>query len=381
MESWKEIYDQYTDMKLEELIRKFGFDGLETRFVTTKDGYILKILRIKRKGANEMMPILFVHGLSACADTFFVNKNNSAPVVFANNDYDIWFLNSRGTEHSLTHSIWNSTTEKEFWLFSWQEIGLIDLPLAIDMVLENNVHEKLILVGHSEGSTIIFVTLSDLPQYNTKVSLAVHWGVSVFHENCSTNPFIRGLCKSYTLITQLVDTLGLVSLLRIADFRVLLSLFCKYDIFKTTCNEAIKMLFQEAEQIEHIKDWSYAIDKTLCGGSAREFFHFMQVGNSGRFARYDHGPKINMRMYNSTEPPLFHLENVNSTQLLWCGDRDIFCSENDIRKLVERLGTKHIEPASFKGKPIWTHYDFLIAKDVTELLYDDLLKIMKKYSS
>lgn len=178
-----------------DLVKSMGFGGIESHYVTTPDGYIINIQHIKRPNASKLMPVLFVHGLTGCADSFFVKKNESGPIVVANHGYDVWLLNNRGTLESSNHTIWASDKVKEFWAFSWQETGLYDLPLAIDEVLKHNNHEKLILIGHSEGSTIIFVTLSDRPEYNDKVALSIHWGVSVYHQECSSVKFLSVSCK------------------------------------------------------------------------------------------------------------------------------------------------------------------------------------------
>ncbi|KAK9884684.1 hypothetical protein WA026_007529 [Henosepilachna vigintioctopunctata] len=312
----------------DDLVKRLNYDGIQSYYLTTKDGYIINVERIKRKNAEKLVPIIFVHGMTACAKSYFVNKNESAPIIFANKGYDVWLLNSRGTENSRGHIKWNATSDREFWMFSWQEIGLIDLPATIDLVLENNIHDKVVLLGHSEGSTVIFVTLSDMPEYNAKVALSIHWGVSVYHERCSTVELVTSICRMEPVLST---------------------------------------------------DWSFPISQILCGGSTRELYHFMQVANTGRFARYNYGAKMNMKLYNTTEPPLFHLENVNSVTVLYCGKNDIFCTNSDMEKLTSQLN--NIASTDFKGKSIFGHFDFLIARDVKEVVYEEILKIIKKNTS
>ncbi|KAK9880304.1 hypothetical protein WA026_010182 [Henosepilachna vigintioctopunctata] len=112
-------------------------------------------------------------------------------------------------------------------------------------------------------------------------------------------------------------------------------------------------------------DWSFLISQILCGGSTREIYHFMQVANTGRFARYNYGAKMNMKLYNTTEPPLFHLENVNSVTVLYCGKNYIFCTNSDMEKLTSQLS--NIASTDFKGKSIFSHNDYLIARDSAQL--------------
>ncbi|XP_045468567.1 lipase 1-like isoform X2 [Harmonia axyridis] len=325
------------------------------------------------------MPVLFIHGLTACAGSFFGKKNESTPIIVANHGYDVWLMNNRGTIESSNHTRLNQT-DKEFWYFSWQEIGLYDLPLAIDEVLKHNVHDKLILIGHSEGSTVIFVTLSELPQYNDKVSLSIHMGTSVYHKGCSTIKLLAVLCELLEpVMAELGESLEIFSFRALSQIREFLFVFCRYIIFKPACVEIAKNTLQsEYSQIKYVDDWSFFVRNTLCGGSLREGQHYMQVGLTGRFARYSFGPEKNLQVYNSTEPPLFHLENVRSPVVLWCGKNDVFCTPEDITKLVTQL--KNVETTYFKGYTHFSHIDYLVAKDMDKYVYRQLLNLMKKYS-
>lgn len=77
--------------------------------------------------------------------------------------------NGRGNTYSRNHT--HLDPEKsDFWKFSWHEIGAIDTPTMIDYTLKQTKQEKLICFGHSQGATVIFVLLSERPEYNDKIS-------------------------------------------------------------------------------------------------------------------------------------------------------------------------------------------------------------------
>lgn len=61
---------------------------------------------------------------------------------------------------------------KEFWNFSWHEIGVYDVTAMIDFVLQTTGQPKLFYVGHSQGATALLVALSELPDYNAKLYMA-----------------------------------------------------------------------------------------------------------------------------------------------------------------------------------------------------------------
>lgn len=60
---------------------------------------------------------------------------------------------------------------KNFWSFSWHEIGVIDVPEMIDYVLAHTGFNKLNYIGHSQGTTAFFVMCSERPEYNDKIIL------------------------------------------------------------------------------------------------------------------------------------------------------------------------------------------------------------------
>lgn len=60
-------------------------------------------------------------------------------------------------------------TKRDYWAYSWHEIGRYDLPANIDYVLKTTGQQKLHYVGFSQGTTSLFVCLSQVPQYNEKI--------------------------------------------------------------------------------------------------------------------------------------------------------------------------------------------------------------------
>lgn len=56
---------------------------------------------------------------------------------------------------------------------SFHEIGTRDLPAMIDYVLNYTKQKTLRYIGHSMGTTVLFVLLSMKPKYNTKIKLGI----------------------------------------------------------------------------------------------------------------------------------------------------------------------------------------------------------------
>jgi pimeloyl-ACP methyl ester carboxylesterase len=63
----------------------------------------------------------------------------------------------------LSHATLDPTKSEDapiYWNFSFEEMGLYDLPAEIDFILSKTGQSKVSLVGHSEGTTQTFIGLS-----------------------------------------------------------------------------------------------------------------------------------------------------------------------------------------------------------------------------
>lgn len=72
---------------------------------------------------------------------------------------------------------------KEFWNFSWHEIGFYDLPAMIDYVLNTTQSSRTFYVGHSQGATVLMVLLTTRTEYNEKIAQAHLMAPPVFMKN------------------------------------------------------------------------------------------------------------------------------------------------------------------------------------------------------
>lgn len=159
-----------------DLISSQGYP-VEKYTIQTEDGYLLSTYRIPY-GINGIRtnrkPILVNHGMGAsCADYLILNRKRSLGFVLADHGYDVWLMNCRGTTYSNKHISINETiNKKEFYDFSWHQIGYFDIPANVDFILQKTNHQKLQYIGHSQGGTTFLVMASARPEYNAKISLA-----------------------------------------------------------------------------------------------------------------------------------------------------------------------------------------------------------------
>lgn len=147
---------------------------VEEHTVVTDDGYILKVFRCNSRKPfyGKKKALIMQHGILSSSDDFAINIPEQAPAyVFADAGYDVWLPNSRGNTYSRNHT-YLSPDDTDFWDFSWTEIALHDYPATIDYVRAKTQSQQVYFVGHSQGTTSLFVLLSERPEYNQKIVAA-----------------------------------------------------------------------------------------------------------------------------------------------------------------------------------------------------------------
>ena len=73
--------------------------------------------------------------------------------VLADAGYDVWMGNNRGTQFSTGHVKYDRKKDREYWYFSWEQMGLYDVPANINKIKEVTGYKNISYVGHSEGTT------------------------------------------------------------------------------------------------------------------------------------------------------------------------------------------------------------------------------------
>lgn len=154
------------------MLRKYGY-WAENHRVVTPDGYILNVHRclggpVSPPRANKPVAFLMHGMLSSSADYVIMGPQVSLVYMLSDLGYDVWMGNSRGNRYANTHVSLNNET-KEYWDFSWHEIGTIDVPAMIDYALAHTGQAKLHYVGHSMGTTAYLVMISERPTYGSKI--------------------------------------------------------------------------------------------------------------------------------------------------------------------------------------------------------------------
>ncbi|KAG5667103.1 hypothetical protein PVAND_015102 [Polypedilum vanderplanki] len=371
--------DSQTRDAIEDLITSAGFNA-ESYIVETEDNYLLKIHRIRSKIRSvdkNLAPIFFMHGLFAtAADYLMTGPTNGLPYLFANMGYDCWLGNSRGSDYGLGHRTMNSNT-KDFWNFSFHEIGHLDVPAFIDFVLNATGAEKVFYIGHSQGCTSLMVLLSTRPNYNQKIIEAHLMAPAVFMANFP-NPLIRFFASEFDAFIDRTKNYDLISNSQIMNIvERMNSIFCQTNSpIMGMCTNAIQMICGRNDNGTEtdsrvlpilIKYLAHAV-------STKQINHYIQMYQSGKFQQYNYGMK-NKAIYGQSYPPEYELKNVKIPISIYAGKNDMLVAEKDIDHLREVL--QNVK--RYKVIKNFNHCDFNYGTHAKNFVFNYIIKSINQY--
>lgn len=229
----KHFCDHRIHFQQGDLIASEGY-SVRMHTVTTEDGYSLGMHHIPpRYPVDRHYNVLLMHAAMTAGGQFVINGNKSLAFMLSNAGYNVWILHARGTSYSLKHRTLSSDDPK-YWDFSWHEIGVFDIPCAINYILGVSGQDKLFFVGHSQGPAAFLVMLSAKPDYNDKIMSAYLLGPGVFVHN--TYKSMRGATN---LLAKLAKEHGLYKLqLKESALLHFLLNFCKGPVLSLWCTYA-----------------------------------------------------------------------------------------------------------------------------------------------
>lgn len=335
--------------------------------IYTQDGYELIIHRlispIGLRGIKQT--ILLHHGLlGSSADWVLLGPDKSLPYYLVTLGYDVWLANARGNRYSQGHRQFQSNST-EYWDFSWQEIGLYDLPAIIDYV-RDHTKEPLNFIGHSMGATALLVLLSSVPKYNNFLRMAILLGPIVYMKN------IKG-------------PLRLISLMSGAPPDVIIQILGKghfvpsgklpEDLLKRFCLDEVLFcgnpLYFVSGVPRNYTQWNKNFTKLLfehipAGGSTKTLLHYAQLVKSGRFHKFS---DVN------TE---FPLKEVTTPIALISSSDDWLATILDLVRLYINI-VNPIEHYIIRDRNV-SHTDFVWGPNANKLVFPKVIELLQSTS-
>ncbi|XP_013116274.2 lipase 3 [Stomoxys calcitrans] len=370
-----------------ERVERAGY-ACKTYEIFTKDGYGLSIFRIGNSKANrsgrssstttpQSKPVvLLMHGITSSSDVWVI-EGLANPLAYdlVDQGYDVWLGNSRGNAYGLRH-LNMSSEDRQFWRFTFHEIGTIDLPDIIDFILKQTHETSLHYVGYSQGTSIGFVLLSTQPQYNMKFKTINMLAPVVYINHIRTVlKHLAGFVGTYTPLYPFLSDLPMFGS-KILRYLLGIEACRSVHANPTFCAFIVHRLFggYSGYMDKSILPDLFNSQPTTC--SLHQALHFLQLYHSKQFLQYDLGPEGNQRRYNQSTPPLYNLSNINPRYPihLFYSDYDEYSSKKDAEALAEILGNR--SATHFIDLEHFAHVDFVWGSNIKEVINKPILEII-----
>jgi len=315
--------------------------------------------------------VFLQHGLEDIGATWFLNlANQSLGFLLADAGYDVYAGNSRGTDWTSHQTL--STSSREFWDFSYDEMAEFDLPAQVELALNLSGESQLTYIGHSQGTLQAFAAFGDQAPgaVAEKIKLFVALAPVAYVNHVEA-------------MVKLLADIDLVNLLDLIGSDKFFSNMTFYEtLFPELCDHnplsCESLLFAiggvdkgnlNASRIE------VYVHFTPGGTSTKNMLHWSQGVKHKRFAKYDYGYFGNEKHYGQHSPPLYDLSQVTVPTAIFTGGHDTLADPSDVTRLLAELPNstviyrKHIEK--------YEHLDFTWGIDTGYLIYPAILDLIK----
>lgn len=353
-------------LNITELARKYKYE-IEEHTVVTEDGYILNIHRLPPKNGKNCGTIFLMHGILDSSDSWVLQgPNNALAYILADNGYDTWIGNARGNKYSDTHTKLTKN-ESEYWKFSWEEIGLYDLPATIDYILSATGQDSLYYVGHSQGTTTFLVMNSMKPSYNNKIKMMFALSPIAWFSHAKS-PIVKLAVNLLYIINTNIYTSSTEYFAKIENY------IC---YFISGCDNMLQYIIGNDNKFINCDLMDTIAGHNPSTSSITQFIHYGQLYLSGNFCRFDFGTKDNLIKYGQETPPFYNLKKVTVPIVLFYSNNDWLSDVEDVSILYNNLpnvyNTYNIEK--------FNHFDYIYASVAKYAVYSNILKEIREFES
>ncbi|KAL3849364.1 hypothetical protein ACJIZ3_011246 [Penstemon smallii] len=340
--------------------------------VTTDDGYILSLQRIPAglAGGNGLnrQPVVLQHGLFVDGVTWLMNSpQQSLAMILADNGFDVWISNLRGTRYSRRH-VFLHPLQPQFWDWTWDELVIHDLQSVIEYVY-GQTGQKIHYVGHSMGTLIALASLSEGLQIDKIKSAALLSPIAYL--SLVNVPFIGA--KGPPVITS-------------TEYNPSWAEDTNY--LKFVCaNPAINCF----DFLAAFTGQNCCLDKSIFefylnnepqSTSTRNLDHFAQMTTSNDvLSKYDFG-SFNIFHYGQPQPPIYDLTKIptNFPLFLSYGGRDKLSVPRDVTTLLEKLKLHDKDKLQVQYIEEYAHLDFIIGVNAKDIVYNQVIQFFRSHN-
>ena len=335
----------------------------EQHDVTTEDGYILQMFRLRHahkllKKEIKKGPILIVHCLTCSADEYMINGELSLGRHLVDLGYDVFFANNRGNKYSTRHETLDVRSE-EFWDFTFQHMGQYDIPAFLHKVRSLTDNQKVTYIGHSQGTTQLFAALSDPEIVEQKrvghlIKKFIAVTPIVYIARHQSN-FVSKLLGHKKTINSAAKKGGFFKILggACSSKEVLPQMKGFLGHFDFVGGQMVGHSDHDYERYTNTKIFPKYLKHSPSGTSLASFMHYAELAAQDKenqvFRKYQYGfDKKNKKLTEVKGlAPAYDLSLINHDLPIYgvsC-KQDKFGSQEDVKQLFQELADKHKKKA------------------------------------
>ncbi|KAG8640552.1 triacylglycerol lipase 2 isoform X1 [Manihot esculenta] len=349
----------------------------EEHTVTTEDGFILGLQRIPAGASGgtpaNKTPVLLQHGILMDGAVWVMLPTDKAlAFLLADDGFDVWVANTRGTESSSLHSSL-SPDDPAFWNWSWDELAGFDLPATFQYV-HNQTGQQLHYVAHSLGTLTALGAFSKNQLVDKMRSAALLGPVAYLGQIPS--PFAKA--AGDVLLANTSFWLG------VAEFDPIGA------AAKTLVDDACKTPGVDcSDLLTAYTGPNCCLDRSVLGvfldhgpqsTSTKNLIHQSQMIKAGTITMYDYNNgDENRKHYGQATPPVYNMTDIPNDVALFlgCGAKDYLSDTKDVQLLLDNLKDHVKDKLVVQTIENYAHLDFIFAENVKEAIYDPLIAFLK----
>nr|XP_027187780.1 triacylglycerol lipase 2-like isoform X2 [Cicer arietinum] len=345
--------------------------------VTTQDGYVLNMQRILPRGRHgNSIPVLLQHGLFMDGVTWLLlPPSQSLAFLLAENGFDVWIANTRGTKYSHQHTSFSSNSS-DYWNWSWDELVAYDLPATFQYV-HDQTGQKLHYVGHSQGTLVALAAFSKDQLLDKLRSAALLCPIAYVGQ--MTSPLAKNAAENF--IAESLYKLG------IFEFSLREGSVVKFlkDMCKTTSIDCSNLLtsFTGPNCCVNPSIISTFLDHEPQSTATKNMIHLSQMIREGTIAMFDYENRDeNIRHYGQSTPPIYDMTRLPNDLPLFIsyGGADALSDVKDVQLLLESLKDHDGDKLVVQYRNDYAHADYVMGENARKDVYEPLISFFKLQS-
>ncbi|VYS66784.1 unnamed protein product [Arabidopsis thaliana] len=358
----------------------FGYK-CEEHDVVTQDGYILNMQRIPegRTGAvagdgGKRQPVLIQHGILVDGMSWLLNPaDQNLPLILADQGFDVWMGNTRGTRFSRRHKYLNPS-QRAFWNWTWDELVSYDLPAMFDHI-HGLTGQKIHYLGHSLGTLIGFASFSEKGLVDQVRSAAMLSPVAYLSHMTT----VIGDIAAKTFLAEATSILGWPEFNPksglVGDFIKAICLKAGIDCYDLVSVITGKNCCLNASTIDLF------LANEPQSTSTKNMIHLAQTVRDKELRKYNYGSSDrNIKHYGQAIPPAYNISAIPHELPLFFsyGGLDSLADVKDVEFLLDQFKYHDIDKMNVQFVKDYAHADFIMGVTAKDVVYNQVATFFKR---